>query len=328
MEIGTYNVNTAYCDGLHWLRVAGVKESSRNGAVIVSPEPILLTYHRPRERVLFSPLRDCNPTFFFMEALWMLAGREDVAFLQYFNSKYNFTDDGKIVPGAYGYRWREKYGLDQLQYVIRELKHNPESRRATLVMSDAKDLMRIRQGTVDTPCNTGVYFDRRDGKLNMTVLCRSNDAIWGTFGANAVHFSMLQEYIAAGVGVKMGVYRQFSNNFHLYPANFPHDLFEAAEEAKRHDYYSVMYNVEPMPMVQNFRQWEIELFTFMEDPLAAPQEYSEPFFREVAVPMYRAWYVRKTKQGTGLEEAQQIAAPDWRIACTAWIERREAKKHV
>ena len=44
----------------------------------------------------------------------------------------------------------------------------------------------------------------KNGRLQMTVHCRSNDIIWGTYGANAVHFSILQEYVAARIGVDLG----------------------------------------------------------------------------------------------------------------------------
>ena len=50
----------------------------------------------------------------------------------------------------------------------------------------------------------------------MTVCCRSNDIIWGTYGTNAVHFSMLQEYLAARLNAQLGVYRHISDSFHAY----------------------------------------------------------------------------------------------------------------
>jgi thymidylate synthase len=52
--------------------------------------------------------------------------------------------------------------------------------------------------------------------LDLTVLCRSNDVVWGAYGANAVHFSVLQEYLAGRIGVDVGVMYQFSNNYHGY----------------------------------------------------------------------------------------------------------------
>ncbi len=52
-------------------------------------------YECPRERVLFSRERDANPFFHLMESLWILAGREDLGFLEHFNSNMRqFSDDG------------------------------------------------------------------------------------------------------------------------------------------------------------------------------------------------------------------------------------------
>src|SRR6185369_13562421 len=106
-EITVHNVNQALMEGLHWLLAVGEKEDSRNGLVLVSPVPVMTTYLRPCQRVLFSPMRDANPFFHLMEALWMLAGRDDLAWPLYFNSKFGaYSDNGVTVHGAYGHRWR------------------------------------------------------------------------------------------------------------------------------------------------------------------------------------------------------------------------------
>jgi len=41
------NVNTAFADAWHYLRVSGVKENSRNGPVLVAPGPVVTTYLHP-----------------------------------------------------------------------------------------------------------------------------------------------------------------------------------------------------------------------------------------------------------------------------------------
>ena len=50
----------------------------------------------------------------------------------------------------------------------------------------------------------------------MSIVNRSNDMIWGAYGANAVHMSMLLEYMAAMTGFQVGIYYQISNNLHAY----------------------------------------------------------------------------------------------------------------
>src|SRR5882724_1362648 len=188
MELKCRNVNAALADGIMYLRTSGITQTSRNGPVLVAPEPVLTVYRKPQERVLFSPRRDANPFFHLMEALWMLAGRNDLAWPLYFNSKFGaYSDDGVTVHGAYGDRWRVGMGFDQLIPIANELKNNPESRRCILQMWDAtqeagqyNDLYKAIGGGKDVPCNTHVYFLVQDGgTLDMTVCCRSNDIILG-----------------------------------------------------------------------------------------------------------------------------------------------------
>lgn len=339
-QIEARNVNEALADGLELLNAFGVNEPSRNGPVLVMPEPVMTTYTLPTERVLFSQLRDANPFFHLMEALWMLAGRNDLEWPVYFNKNFaSFSDDGKTVHGAYGHRWRYWFGYDQLPIIINELKNNPETRRCVLTMWDAQDRDLFRQksssdlhlavgGGKDVPCNTQIYFDVREKKLNMCVFCRSNDIWWGCYGANAVHFSVLQEYMAFAIGVPVGVYRQFSYNYHLYPAAMPKDvqLDMLAEEVRSQNFYVVAEAATTLPLIStSVKAWEADLRHFMESPLRL-QDYTDPFFSGVAVPMYRAWDERKSGLGTGQQFAFSIASSDWRLACASWIQRREAKK--
>lgn len=342
MEIYATNVNQALSEGLRFLLAIGVEEQSRNGPVLVSPEPVMTIYKHPCERVLFSPIRDANPFFHLMEALWMLAGRNDLAWPEYFNSGFrNYSDDGVTVRGAYGHRWLTHFGYNQLEVLARELKENPETRRAVLTMWDAhgsvdlpgeSDLYAATHGSKDVPCNTHCYFDCRSGALNMTILCRSNDALWGAYGANAVHFSILLEYMAAWVGVPVGVMRQFSNNLHIYKNILadPAGISRMSQDAKAYDYYYTMggslIDIHPYALVSDtIESWQNELEYFMEHP-GECCNYHNTFFSEVAVPMYRAWHNRKAKVSNGLADVVNIKASDWRTACHEWIHRRELAK--
>jgi Thymidylate synthase len=349
MEIRAANVNRAVAEGFYYLAISGEESSSRNGPVIVAPEPVMTVYDFPLERVLFSPLRDANPFFHLMEALWMLAGRNDVAWPAFFASRMKtFSDDGTTLHGAYGYRWRRWFGYDQLALIIQELKDKPDSRRCVLSMWDASiekydsdpemtyltkgcDLRKAIAGGKDVPCNTAAYVDIRGGRLNLTVLCRSNDMYWGAYGANAVHFSVLQEYLAAAVGAPIGKLYQFSNNYHAYPANLGGSgdrerLKEIARDAKAHDYY-YQQDFTHFPLVSTpLEVWNRNLESFMNNPLQGAANYDEPFFSDVAEPLYVTWYARKVNGFSGLAQAGEIAAQDWRKACKEWIQRRAAKR--
>src|SRR4051812_26055273 len=83
------------------------RKESRNGPVLMIEEPVIITYEKPNERVLFDANRDANPFFHLFESIWMLSGSNELAPVQYFaNNISNYSDDGKTLNGAYGYRWR------------------------------------------------------------------------------------------------------------------------------------------------------------------------------------------------------------------------------
>jgi thymidylate synthase len=334
----------------------GIKQESRVGDVLVSPRPVLTEYSDPTNRVLFSPLRDANPFFHVMETLWMLAGRNDLPWLVRFNKRFAaYSDDGGATqPGAYGYRWRNYFGHDQLKDIILELRNNSQTRRCVLAMWDGGarrdwtertftektqpgDFFAAVSGSADVPCNTHAYFDTIDGRLNMTVCCRSNDIIWGAYGANAVHFSFLLEFMAAATGIPMGVYRQFSNNFHLYTNVVPEDyiaslsrnvaetdryLVKERPQALNRIYATPMLRKVPL-MQTNLEAFEGDLQAFMKEEA---WHYTEPFFPGVAVPMYDAHAAYRDKEyDKAIDIADTIKAEDWRIACVEWLTRRKIK---
>lgn len=353
------SVGEALYYGLHALKVGGVVQESRVGDVLVLPRPVLTIYTDPLNRVLFSPMRDANPFFHVMEALWMLAGRKDLPWLAQFNKNItSYSDDGgQTQPGAYGYRWRQHFGYDQLATLIVELKSNPSTRRCVLTMWDGgqalamednaspeADLLQAIAGSADVPCNTHAYFDTIDGKLNMTVCCRSNDIIWGAYGANAVHFSFLLEYISAMTGIPIGVYQQFSNNFHLYTNIVPREqIMPLAREVAETDRYLMRdgSHINLIPRSPDLRRvpliapgdtcWDADLEQFMSDPdmlssVHPEQLFTCPFFATVALPMYHAYMEFKQKDYDGaLQYAETIRAEDWRIACIEWLQRRQIK---
>lgn len=323
MELKVRNVNHAVQEGFWKLKTCGVRESTRNGDVIVIPEPYMTTYERPLERVLFWPERDQNCIFTLCEALWMLAGRDDLEFVKYFNSRMaDFSDDGVHLNGAYGHRWRDRFDMDQLTVIIEHLRAKPDSRRAVLQMWGSQEDLAVIDTSRDVCCNTQAYFSIRDGKLDMLVTNRSNDMVWGAYGANAVHFSILLEFMAHAIGVEVGVYRQFSNNMHLYTDLYDYKRFiESPPSAENFDLYS-KGDVAPFPLCQTpWKQWLQECELFCQNPFAGCH-YNDPFFTHVARPMAQITKVRKEKRGSGMEWAALIMASDWRTAAIDWINRR------
>ncbi len=283
-------VNDAWAKAKILINSEGVSRPSRVGQVLEVPDPVTTKYMNPRERVLFDPKRNCNPFFHFFESLWMLAGRNDVAFVSQFAQRMmSFSDDGTTYHAAYGHRWRAHFGIDQLDEVIKLLKGNHAERRAVLSMWDpCSDLGRVGK---DLPCNTAAYFKIRDGLLFMTVVNRSNDVTWGAYGANAVHMSVLMEYVASMVGVDVGPYHQVSDSWHAYTEFW--EAYGGYDLDIPVDPYATGL-VAPYVMVKDPSIFDADLLDWMAEPMAA-KAYSNPLFIEVAMPMYSAWRCYKEK---------------------------------
>lgn len=339
------NVHEALPEALTTLINEGDTNDSRNGPVLEMHCPVATTYSHPQERVGFWSLRDANPFFHFFESLWMLAGRNDVAFPEKFNKNFGqYSDDGITFHGAYGHRWRNHFDLqhsvmesnDQLRVIIDEFKKNNLSRRCVLQMWDSK--VDLAKDGKDLPCNTQAYFwirhkysDPKEPKvLHMTVTNRSNDIIFGCYGANAVHFSFLQEYLAQMIGVGIGNYIQFSNNWHCY-TDFPifkklQPMLNFNDDWSGKDNPYVTGEVSPMPLVTNPETFDMDLELFMRDPIFC--DLSNAFLMFTAKPMYKAYEAFKGNSADrvdiALDHIESVQAPDWHKACKEWLERRHS----
>ena len=157
----------------------------------------------------------------------------------------------------------------------------------------------------------------------MTVCNRSNDMIWGCYGANAVHFSVLQEFLSIAVGLPLGVYRQFSNNLHFYTSTHPVGWIDIPPSASTYDAYLLGTLTHPLFKKLSWQQFLQEVEDFCTAPELGHKSRSR-LIRNVAHPMYASWCERKAG-GVGLEELKSCAAEDWQLACKQWIERRIQK---
>lgn len=320
------NVNDIYNNALWLMKMEGKIGDSRNGKVMATDFPVTSVYHRPTERMLFDPDRDANPFFHMMEAVWMLAGRRDVKFPSQFASNIaNYSDDGTNLNGAYGYRWRQHFGVDQVVEIIDHLKKFPNTRRAVLSMwdpdTDVEDMTRSK----DVPCNTAIFFGIRDRRLDMMVTCRSNDIIWGCYGANVVHMSFLQEFVAQACGLKVGEYYQVSNNWHVYEKFFT--LVDNAKTSCGPDWYAdeSIRTVDILPSPEWASIFLEECEQFVEQQMAGTfGSFQSQYFNWVMIPMAKAWAAYKDgNKDRAFNYCSTIKDDAVSVACAHWLARRK-----
>ena len=318
-SIEVRNVNDAYPRLCKLIMDKGVLSDSRNGEVRAAPGATLVKFRQPWERVLFNPERDANPIFHLLEAVWMLAGRNDVAFVTRFNSNMaSFSDDGETFNAAYGHRWRHHFGFDQLEAVVNMLRADPNDRRAIITMWDPADLQRT---TKDVACNLQILPRIVDGTLEFTTTNRSNDLIWGLCGANAVHLSFLQEWMAGALGLGVGHWNHLSNNLHIYERHW-----DLARNAKSYPHWMGWCGTQPLLHERTYEAamlFRTECLAIAEGRLGAGDVFQSPFLNDTVEPILASWVEwKRGDKAEALEVAACIEATDWRRAVVAWYKRR------
>jgi thymidylate synthase len=163
-----------------------------------------------------------------------------------------------------------------------------------------------------------------------TALVGSGVLAHNCCGANAVHFSVLHEYLSASIGVGMGRYYQISNNYHAYVEI----LEKVGEPDQNQPYQSDVLKMAPMqsPVVAGAEQFDTELQRFMawtelNDPTGIHQSYPHnPWLYETAAPLYvaaRLWRQGERARALDIvEDPRREIAPDWHLAVSQWMRRR------
>lgn len=299
------------------LKEHSIIEESQRGRVHTIPEPVTVSFSNPTRRVLLHSVRQPNPYFHVLETAWMLAGLNGARHIAPYNNniRKSAEEDGSI-HGAYGHRWRTHFGLDQVDTAIQMLKYDPTTRHAVISLWDARtDLTPLRLN--DRPCNTQIMFRIVHGCLDMTVVNRSNDVVWGLLGANYVHMTYLQEVVARAIKVPLGNYRVMANNLHIYQHHW--ELLEnldrnlSTPNTPTLGAYPILFSEETYP----------QLTAACEAFFAGTTGHSCAWVDDVVAPMAMIYKARKA--GIPAEHYRAVKCPAWREACEHWHKWKEVK---
>jgi thymidylate synthase len=317
------NVHESLPNAVQHLNSFGTQRDSRLGPVIKTAWPVTYVFHKPLERVIFWPEHDANPFAHFFEALWMLAGRNDLKFIEKYNPGLRAcSDDGKTIYGAYGQRIMDDE-FNQVHAVIQALKADKNDRRCVIQFWESTDDLN-RIGKHFPATLSAVVGISDDGVLDMMVTNRSSDIIEGCHGRDAVLFGFLIEYIAATVGVPVGKLYHTSFNSHAYVEQFNKVKSlekEYISQTKENPYQ----RLSPFPLRAagtSLKEWDFDLTVFMaKGPVA---NFTDPFFTGVVTPMYYSHQAFVAGEyTTALEIIQHCKAEDWQVAVTEWVARRK-----
>lgn len=184
---------------------------------------VLISVVNPHEKWVSYRMPPISIAYALADVVWILNGSNDAEIINFWNPGLpNYAGHGKRYHGAYGYRIRKNFAVDQLERAYSALTNNSDNRQTVILIWDPKKDLPLNDGKPadeDIPCNICSFLKIRDGKLEWTQIMRSNDAFMG-LPYNFVQFTSLQEILAGWLGKAVGTYTHYSDSLHVYEKDF------------------------------------------------------------------------------------------------------------
>lgn len=165
------------------------------------------------------------------ELLWFLKGETNIAYLK--DNKVSIWDEwadanGELGP-VYGKQWRSWEGadgktIDQMQWLVDEIKRNPDSRRLVISAWNVAELPKMAL----MPCHSLFQFYVVDGKLSCQLYQRSGDIFLGV-PFNIASYALLTHMVAQACGLGVGDFVHTLGDAHLYSNHYD----QAREQSSR-----------------------------------------------------------------------------------------------
>ena len=185
------------------------------------------------------------------------------------------TEIGELGP-IYGYQWRSwptanGGQIDQIEKVIDQIKHNPDSRRIIVSawnVADLPDETISPQKNVANkkmalaPCHALFQFFVSRGKLSCQLYQRSCDTFLG-LGFNIASYSLLTSMIAQQCELEIGEFIWTGGDVHLYLNHFE----QAQKQLSRELYPLPQLNIKTKPdSIFDYRFEDFELINYQCHP--------------------------------------------------------------
>ena len=156
------------------------------------------------------------------ELLWFLRGDTNIAYLK--ENKVGIWDEwadanGDLGP-VYGKQWRrwsaaDGSEIDQMRWVVEEIKRNPDSRRLLVSAWNVAELPSMAL----MPCHAMFQFYVGDGKLSCQLYQRSADIFLGV-PFNIASYALLTHMVAQVCGLGVGDFVHTFGDAHVYCNHF------------------------------------------------------------------------------------------------------------
>ncbi len=152
------------------------------------------------------------------ELLWFLHGDTNIRYLHEHGVHIwdEWADEQGDLGPIYGKQWRSFSGangktIDQIQWVIDEIRRNPDSRRLIVSAWNPPEIDEMAL----PPCHCLFQFYVADGKLSCQLYQRSADTFLGV-PFNIASYALLTHMIAHVTGLQVGAFVHTLGDAHIY----------------------------------------------------------------------------------------------------------------
>jgi thymidylate synthase len=224
-----------YLDLVRLVMDHGVRKTSRTGVDTLSYFGAFYRVDLAQGFPLLTT-KKVNFTACLHELLWYLSGEDHIRNLRKITKIWDaWADENGDLETAYGRYWRrfphpvqkshgpvketggelvEVEEIDQIQYVIDEIKRNPNSRRLVVTAWEPGNAERSKL----PPCHYTFAFNVAGGKLNCHLTQRSGDIALG-IPFNLACYATLTQMIAQECNLALGIFAHTIIDAHIYIAD-------------------------------------------------------------------------------------------------------------
>ncbi|HLO83022.1 MAG TPA: thymidylate synthase [Chitinophagaceae bacterium] len=152
------------------------------------------------------------------ELLWFLKGETNIKYLKENGVSIwdEWADENGELGPVYGKQWRSWEGadgktIDQISWLINEIRKNPDSRRLIISAWNVADLPKMAL----MPCHSLFQFYVAEGKLSCQLYQRSADVFLGV-PFNIASYALLTLMVAQVCDLEPGDFVHSFGDVHLY----------------------------------------------------------------------------------------------------------------
>lgn len=206
-----------YLDLLRYIRQHGAAKGDRTGTGTISTFGYQMRFDLSEGFPLLTT-KKLHLKSIIHELLWFLRGDTNIAYLQQHGVRIwnEWADANGDLGPIYGKQWRawQNYqggAIDQIQQVINEIKHNPNSRRIIVSAWNVADLEHMALA----PCHCLMQFYVQNGRLSLQLYQRSADVFLGV-PFNIASYALLLLMVAQVTGLYPGEFIHTFGDVHIY----------------------------------------------------------------------------------------------------------------